>query len=215
MWSADRTRRRGRPVTCQRRAKGSIGKPPARPLFRWECGPSGDIAWVEGAPRGALIGRSIARVNGDGVDQGGRARLRDAGARSATQLFTLGGEGSVSGEWKISGVPAFEPADGRFAGYRGVALRETPPAAEHEVGCTASCLPTPTRCASWSTRSNSAQRDHRIRGDHRRPVSRAGRSRVSRARGEIVAQARLLVTAIDDLDSPPRCIRLAAHVAAG
>jgi hypothetical protein len=32
-------------------------------LFRWECGPSGEIAWVEGAPRGPLIGRSIAKAH--------------------------------------------------------------------------------------------------------------------------------------------------------
>ena len=41
--------------------------------------------------------------------------------------MTVAGEGPVAGEWKISGVPAFDPTDGRFAGYRGVALRETPP----------------------------------------------------------------------------------------
>ena len=28
-------------------------------LFRWECDASGQIAWVDGAPRGALIGRSL------------------------------------------------------------------------------------------------------------------------------------------------------------
>src|SRR3982751_5796274 len=35
-------------------------------LFRWECGPGGEIAWVEGAPRGAVIGRSIARSQDGG-----------------------------------------------------------------------------------------------------------------------------------------------------
>ena len=40
----------------------------------------------------------------------------------------MAGAGAAAGSWKISGVPAFEPADGRFAGYRGVALREVPPA---------------------------------------------------------------------------------------
>ena len=35
------------------------------PLFRWECGPSGEIAWVEGAPRGPLIGRSLAQLTED------------------------------------------------------------------------------------------------------------------------------------------------------
>ena len=106
-------------------------------LFRWECGPGGEIAWVEGAPRGALIGRSIAKAvesDGDRVDQevvrafAMRAPFRDAS-------LTVAGGGAVAGDWKISGVPAFEPTDGRFAGYRGVALREKaePPAEAAEA----------------------------------------------------------------------------------
>src|SRR3990170_1257837 len=88
-------------------------------LFRWECGPSGEIAWVEGAPRGALIGRSIALAGngeGEGVDRvverafALRSPFRDAS-------LSLAGDGLLSGRWRISGVPAFEPADGRFAGY--------------------------------------------------------------------------------------------------
>lgn len=31
-------------------------------LFRWECNESGEIDWVEGAPRGALVGQSIAHA---------------------------------------------------------------------------------------------------------------------------------------------------------
>ena len=55
------------------------------PLFRWECGPSGEIAWVEGVPRGPLIGRSLATPGEhNGVDQriqrafSNRAPFRDA-----------------------------------------------------------------------------------------------------------------------------------------
>ncbi|MEO6255183.1 MAG: hypothetical protein ABIO69_00065, partial [Sphingomicrobium sp.] len=102
----------------------SVAPAGAPSLFRWECGPSGEIAWVEGAPRGALIGRSIARSEeGEGVDEeverafALRAPFRDA-------QLSLPGEGTAAGTWKISGVPAFEPLDGRFAGYRGIALRE-------------------------------------------------------------------------------------------
>ncbi|MFL6720575.1 MAG: hypothetical protein ACJ8FT_02060, partial [Sphingomonas sp.] len=104
-------------------AAADIPPPPAASpaLFRWECGPGGDIAWVEGAPRGPLIGRSIARPqesDGDRVDAdvvrafSMRAPFRDA-------VLSVGGAGAVAGEWKISGIPAFEPSDGRFAGYRG------------------------------------------------------------------------------------------------
>src|SRR5262249_49138592 len=95
-------------------------------LFRWECGAGGEIAWVDGAPRGALIGRSIARqINGegDGVDpEVVRAFMLRAPFRDAA--LTVAGDGLVAGEWKISGVPAFDPADGRSGGYRGVALGE-------------------------------------------------------------------------------------------
>ena len=50
-------RRRKRRDTA-RRGAGVAGSAAHQALFRWECGPSGDIQWVEGAPRGALIGRS-------------------------------------------------------------------------------------------------------------------------------------------------------------
>ena len=127
--------------------------PGAPALFRWECGPSGDIGWIEGAPRGALIGRSIGRAQDDSggrVDEevvrafAMRAPFRDA-------MLSVPGDGQVSGEWKISGVPAFEPTDGRFAGYRGIAMRDIAPVSERAM--TAEICPTRIRCASWSTRS--------------------------------------------------------------
>src|SRR4029453_4524101 len=51
-------------------APSSVVQAGAPALFRWECNPSGDIAWVEGAPRGALIGRSIARAHENGGERG-------------------------------------------------------------------------------------------------------------------------------------------------
>ena len=106
---------------------GFTPRPQVSPaLFRWECGPGGEIAWVDGAPRGALIGRSLSRAQsgeGDRIDPDVvrafmvRAPFRDA-------ALSVAGDGLVAGQWKISGVPAFDPADGRFRGYRGVALRE-------------------------------------------------------------------------------------------
>jgi signal transduction histidine kinase len=170
-------------------------------LFRWECGPSGEIGWVEGAPRGALIGRSIARVresNGDRVDSDVvrafalRAPFRDAG-------LTVGGDGLVSGEWKISGVPAFEPADGRFAGYRGIALREHAPAAAREPVSELLADPDSLRelVHEIKTPLNAIIGFAEIiEGQYLGPADRRYRERAS----EIVRQARLLVTAIDDLD---------------
>jgi hypothetical protein len=170
-------------------------------LFRWECGPGGEIAWVEGAPRGPLIGRSIARPNdgkGDRIDEEVvRAFTMRAPFRDAS--LTVAGSGRVSGEWKISGVPAFEPRDGRFAGYRGIALRENLPA------------PVRQRAADLLGDPDSVRElVHEIKtplnaiigfaeiivGQYLGPADRRYRERAS----DIVGQARLLLTAIDDLD---------------
>ena len=173
-------------------------------LFRWECGPGGEIAWVEGVPRGPLIGRSIARTQdseGDRVDHevvrafGMRAPFRDASLK-------LTGGGPVSGEWKISGVPAFEPADGRFAGYRGVALREVPPPAAPPIGAgVPDVLADPDSVRELVHEIKTPLNAiigfaEIIEGQYLGPADRGYRDRAS----EIVRQARLLLTAIDDLD---------------
>ena len=112
---------RERSVAARPQPPLPIGSPS---LFRWECNPSGEIDWVEGAPRGPLVGRTIATADpGEGVDDcverafGIRAPFRDC-------LLELGDEGPLAGHWVISGVPAFAPSDGRFIGYRGVARRD-------------------------------------------------------------------------------------------
>ena len=174
-------------------------------LFRWECGPGGEIAWVEGAPRGPLIGRSISKPQeseGDLLDQeivrafAIRAPFRDA-------MLTLTGSGPVSGEWKISGVPAFEPADGRFAGYRGVALREVPAlaAAPEEPGTVPDVLSDPASLRELVHEIKTPLNAiigfaEIIEGQYLGPADRGYRDRAA----EIVRQARLLLTAIDDLD---------------
>ena len=170
------------------------------PLFRWECGPSGEIAWVEGVPRGPMIGRSLSTPGEhDGVDQriqrafAVRAPFRDA-------VLTVSGEGPAAGEWKLSGVPAFEPADGRFAGYRGVGIRTSQEDAE--------ILAPPEE----ESLDEGALREliHELRtpltaiigfaeiidGQYLGPADHSYRKRAA----EIVAQARLLLSAIEDLD---------------
>ena len=170
-------------------------------LFRWECGPSGEIAWVDGAPRGALIGRTIARVqedDGDRVDEevvrafGMRAPFRDRELRVA-------GSGALAGQWKISGIPAFEPTDGRFAGYRGVALRETPAATAGEASSDIFADPDSLRELVHEIKTPLTAIigfAEIIEGQYLGPADHRYRLRA----GEIVAQARLLLKAIDDLD---------------
>jgi signal transduction histidine kinase len=170
-------------------------------LFRWECGPSGEIAWVDGAPRGALIGRTIARVqedDGDRVDEdvvrafGMRAPFRDA-------EMTVAGDGILAGAWKISGVPAFEPTDGRFAGYRGIALRETEAPAERTISSDILADPDSLRelVHEIKTPLNAIIGFAEIiEGQYLGPADHRYRTRA----GEIVSQARLLLSAIDDLD---------------
>ena len=123
-----------------------------------------------------------------------RAPFRDA-------TLTLGGEGVLSGEWKISGIPAFEPNDGRFAGYRGVAMREGPAAAG---GMAAAQLQAPLDPDTLRELVHEIKTPLNaiigfaeiIDGQYLGPADTRYRERAA----EIVGQARLLLAAIDDLD---------------
>lgn len=197
-----RIERRRRKRTPQPQPAQAVAVPAGSPtLFRWECGPGGEIAWVEGAPRGALIGRSIARQqNGesDRIDQEvTRAFMLRAPFRDAA--LNVPGDGVVSGEWKISGVPAFDPADGRFRGYRGVALREQPVAEAAEMADDLLSDPDSLRelVHEIKTPLNAIIGFAEIiEGQFLGPADRRYRERAQ----HIVEQARLLLTAIDDLD---------------
>jgi hypothetical protein len=197
-------RRRLRSGQSSEPSESAPSEPGSPALFRWECGPGGEIAWVEGASRGPLIGRSLARQeenDGNRVDPdvlrafSVRAPFRDA-------LLRVGGAGPVAGEWKISGVPAFEPADGRFAGYRGVALRDAPPAPATAARDTVpDMLSDPDSVRELvheiKTPLNAIMGFAEIiEGQYLGPADRRYRERAA----EIGRQARLLLTAIDDLD---------------
>ena len=97
------------------------------PSFAFESDSAGLISWVEGAPRGALVGMALgemAEPGSYGVDgQASGAFRRRTPIRDARLLVP--GHGEASGEWLISAQPFFDSLSGRFEGYRGVARRIT------------------------------------------------------------------------------------------
>jgi hypothetical protein len=201
-----RIERRRRNRDAQRYSAGGASaedlpeEPPS--LFRWECGPGGEIAWVEGAPRGALVGRSLARIMSDDND-----RLDEDVVRAFTMRapfrdaeMTVTGEGLVAGSWRISGLPAFDPTDGRFAGYRGIALRDSTPVRSRRdpIG---DILTDPASVRELVHEIKTPLNAiigfaEIIDGQYLGPADHRYRERAR----DIVSQARLLLGAIDDLD---------------
>ena len=170
-------------------------------LFRWECDASGQIAWVDGAPRGALIGRSLP-----GDEAADRRLVRAFSDRlpfdGAPLTFPAP---ALEGEWRLSGIPAFSPVDGRFLGYRGIARRGVEEADEE-----------PLQAVSGLASDAETLREtiHEIKtplnaiigfaeiidGQYLGPAHRSYRHRAA----EIVLQARILLAAIEDLDFAAR-----------
>jgi hypothetical protein len=175
------------------------GEPPL--LFRWECNESGEIEWVEGAPRGAIVGQSIAQAGLEGGVDRTVERAFAARAPFHEGQLELTRGGVTGGTWKISGVPAFEPASGRFAGYRGVAERaaqpsrgsaRAPPAEADSLRELAHEIKTPLNAIIGFAEM--------ISGEYLGPAESGYRERA----GEIAAQARLLLTAVEDIDLAAR-----------
>ena len=176
---------------------GNEGPPESPRLFRWECNEAGEIDWVEGAPRGALVGQSIAHSAADsGVD---RSVERAFAARAPFHegVLELAGGSAIGGTWRISGVPAFERASGRFAGYRGVAERSAgaPPEPSPPIAADPDSLrelaheiKTPLNAIIGFAEI--------ITGEYLGPAESRYRERAS----DIVTQARLLLNAVEDLD---------------
>jgi hypothetical protein len=195
-------------------AATTVTPPPLAPVesFRWEAGSDGVILWIEGAPRGPLVGQSIAWIaergqyGVDGQAAGAfekRTPFRDA-------RFSVAGGGPASGDWRISGVPFFDPAQGSFLGYRGSARRPRVDEVARAVP-----LPDPGRLFGTDLPAESLrQLVHELRtplnaivgfaelieGQYMGPASGNYRHRAS----EIMGQAKHLLSAVDDLDTAAR-----------
>ncbi len=93
--------------------------------FQFETDAHGVIRWVSGIPRSIVIGMTIAPLQarpGAQVDGGVAGAVRRRSPFSDGRLW-IDGASTAAGAWQISGVPAFDPASGRFSGYRGWARR--------------------------------------------------------------------------------------------
>ena len=171
-------------------------------LFRWECDASGEIGWVEGAPRGALIGRSLPSEEG-----APRELVRAFADRLPFEDTPMSlPSPALEGEWRLSGIPAFSPVDGRFLGFRGIARRD----GEQEPPAFALVAGKPLAGDAEALRETI----HEIKtplnaiigfaeiidGQYLGPAHRNYRQRAA----EIVAQARMLLAAIEDLDFAAR-----------
>ncbi|HYZ48578.1 MAG TPA: HAMP domain-containing sensor histidine kinase [Sphingomonas sp.] len=103
----------------------SHAEPARETEFALETGTDGVIRWCDSAAPAAIIGLSIAEAlpgQAQGVDgQAAGAFRRRAPFRDAR--LAIAGAGPAGGDWSISGVPVFDPATGRFQGYRGTARR--------------------------------------------------------------------------------------------
>lgn len=93
--------------------------------IRFETDEYGIISWVEGAPAGAVVGVDIAEPAfdaGPGPDAYGAAAFRQKMPLENARL-RLCGAPAIAGDWRINAAPFFEPASGRFNGYRGILRR--------------------------------------------------------------------------------------------
>jgi len=179
--------------------------PGAAFAFRFETDAGGVVRWVDGVNRAALIGLALdltpvpagARV--DGVAAGAfRRRAPFADAR-----LLVDGLSDAAGAWRISAVPVFDRASGRFMGYRGTGRR---PRADEAAE--------PMAAAPVATSDSLRQLVHELRtpttaiagfaemieSEMLGPVPPAYRGYAGAIRGQTAG----LLGAIDDLDTAAR-----------
>lgn len=119
-----------RRIEAYRERSGGLVQHPPRAMhqkdrFAFESDAAGALNWVEGVPRGPLIGTmlgTIAEPGGFGVDGQAAGAFRKRAAIRDARL-SVPGHSEVAGDWLISAQPFFDAGSGRFEGYRGVARR--------------------------------------------------------------------------------------------
>jgi signal transduction histidine kinase len=178
--------------------------------FRFETGTDGIVRWLEGVPRGPLIGQTIAAPASGryGVDaQAPGAFRRRAPFRGAR--LVVAGDSTASGEWRFAGVPVFAAADGRFRGYRCTARR---PRADERVEATPAMAP--GLYGAGLDPDSLRQLVHELRtplnaiggfAEMIRRQMRGPASTIYRDRAQSIAeQAGRLLAAVDDIDVAAR-----------
>lgn len=94
--------------------------------FQFETDAGGVIRWVDAGPRGAVIGLTLSHAGADSasssVDGIAAGAFRKRATFSDARLL-VPGESAISGDWRIAGVPMFDPVTGSFVGVRGTARR--------------------------------------------------------------------------------------------
>ncbi|MCW3849204.1 sensor histidine kinase [Sphingomonas sp. LB-2] len=177
--------------------------------FRFETDAKGVIRWVDGVSRAPIVGLSLdlqgtGASEGSGVDGVATGAFRRRAGFSNARM-AIDGESDASGDWLISAIPVFDPANGRFTGYRGTARR---PRADERAE------PVRPAPAAGTAADSLRQLVHELRTPTNAiagfaemietqmlgPVSDPYRDRATTIR----AQARELLGAIDDLDLAAR-----------
>ncbi|WP_448660356.1 sensor histidine kinase [Sphingomonas sp. CJ99] len=113
----------------QRRQPAQDGEeargPDAAAGFRFETDAHGVIRVVEGVTRAPLVGLALTQTGGageTGFDAGVAGAWRKRSSFRNSRLF-VAGSSDAGGQWRVSAMPLFDSATGRFTGYAGGARR--------------------------------------------------------------------------------------------
>ena len=175
--------------------------------FAFETDASGIIIWVEGAPRGPIIGISLSEMaepGGYGVDGQAMGAFRKRASFRSARL-AIAGTGPAAGDWALAAQPFFDPSTGRFEGYCGVSRRQSTSDADGPNSLWSGLHPDSTRQLVHELRTPlNAIRGfaEMIEGQFLGPVEPPYRHRA----GSIMLDAERLLRLFEDLDMSARLV---------